>query len=116
MKIAKYTVRIPKPSSFNEYNEFVFYTMYEVSKFLDIKESIVYKIMNKEYKYSHKKSMRLKGISIIKDELPFEVKEELKKKYAEKIVDDKIKKKLEETNKIAEEYQKQLVEKYDRNK
>lgn len=117
MKFVKYTVKVPKINSqneneYNEYNEFIFYTLDEVCKFLDAKESSIYKIIAGEYKCTHKRSMKLKGIIITKEDLPKKFREELKKKYGCNSDNDIKKKKEEETKKISEEFQKELLNKY----
>lgn len=113
MKFVKYTVKVPKLNPQNEYNEFVFYTLDEVCKFLDTKFTVVYKIISGEYKCNHKNSMKLKGIIITKEEIPKELKEELKKKYEKKEKKERKEKELnEEEKKIAEEFQKELLNKY----
>jgi hypothetical protein len=66
MKFVKYTVKVPKINSEIEYNEFIFYTLEEVCKFLDTKENAIYKIIAGEYKCTHKRTMKLNGIIITK--------------------------------------------------
>lgn len=108
MKFVKYTVKIPNTN--NEYNEFVFYTLHELCNFLEVSETIIYRIINGEYKYSCKKSMKLKGIIITKENISNELKEELRIKYQINMT-DKQKKKEEETIKLASEFHKKLLEK-----
>jgi plasmid maintenance system antidote protein VapI len=112
MKFSKYTIKIPIPNT-NEYTERIFYTMNEVCNFLEIKETVVYKIIYGEYKCTHKKSMRLKGIIITKEEISSELKEELKKKYELEDCkkNEKQRKKDEETNIISLEFHKKLLDK-----
>lgn len=121
MKFFKFTVKIPVSSEEQKYDEYVFYRLSEVCKFLDIKESCVYKIMFGEYKYSHKNSMRLKGIIINREEISKTLKKELKEKYSGKLDNDlsedetedikKERKRIEreeKAKKIALEYQTQI--------
>lgn len=115
MKFFKFTVKIPNTEE-NKYDEYIFYTLNEVCKFLDINDNSVYKIMNGDYKYSHKNSMRLKGIVITREDIKSkEMKDELRQKYkkkerkktieTEEEKQKKLKIKEEKAIKVAQEYQ-----------
>lgn len=112
MKFSKYTIKIPIPNT-NEYTERIFYTMKEVCDFLEIKETVVYKIIYGEYKYTHKKSIRLKGIIITKEEISKTLKEELKLKYESEIINEKKQKQKngEELTEVSLEFHKKLLDK-----
>lgn len=112
MKFVKYTVKVPKVNLENEYNEFIFYTLEEVCKFLDTNFATIYKIISGEFKCTYKTTMKLKGIIITKEEIPKELKEELKKKYDVKKKERKEKELTVEEKKISEDFQKELLNKY----
>jgi hypothetical protein len=77
MKLVKYKVSIP--ISETDYKEIIFYTLDDVCNFFDISKSCVYKIIQGKYLFSNKNTKHLSGLKIIKEDIPDDKKEELKK-------------------------------------
>lgn len=102
MKIAKYTITIPLET---ENKIVILYSLYEVCKFLDVSTTMVYRIMDGTCKYTHKKTQKLKGITIMKEE----VDEKTKKTIKNKLLGIKNEEEEEEINSDA--YKKDLCKK-----
>ena len=92
-KQEKFLVRIPKPENENEFNEYRFSTIEEVSKFLEITPNTIYSLRTKWLKLVHTDKKKLQGVTI----------EKLNVFYPAKKNEEKIREEINEFRKIKSE-------------
>ena len=63
-KQEKFLVRIPKPENENEFNEYRFSTIEEVSKFLEITPNTIYSLRTKRLKLVHTDKKNCKELQL----------------------------------------------------